>query len=199
MIKIAVLVSGGGTNLQSLIDGCKSGFIPGEIVLVVSSKPDAYALERARKENIEASVIEKKLFKNEEEYSAEIQKAVDKKKADLICLAGFLLKLAPNIVRTYKNKILNIHPALLPEFGGPGMYGIRVHETVLKSGQKYSGCTVHLVDEEFDHGPIVLQKRVPVEAGDTPVKLAERVLKEEHELYPAAVRMFAMGEIEQIL
>ncbi len=193
MIKIAVLVSGGGTNLQSLIDSCKSRFIPGEIVLVISSRQGAYALERARKENIDTVIIEKKDFKNEEEYSAEILKEVNKKNVDLICLAGFLLKLGANIIKAYKNKIMNIHPALLPSFGGKGMYGIKVHEEVLKSGEKYSGCTVHIVDEEYDHGQIILQKKVPVKKNDTPHMLAERVLKEEHKLYSEAVRKFALG------
>ncbi len=195
MIKIAVLVSGEGTNLQSLIDSCKSGFIPGEIVLVISSRQGAYALERARKENIDTVIIEKKDFKNEEEYSAEILKEVNKKSVDLICLAGFLLKLGSKIIKAYKNKIMNIHPALLPSFGGEGMYGIKVHEEVLKSGEKYSGCTVHIVDEEYDHGRIILQKKVPVKKNDTPHMLAERVLKEEHKLYPEAVKMFALGAI----
>ncbi|MBA7705664.1 Phosphoribosylglycinamide formyltransferase [subsurface metagenome] len=198
MIRIAVLVSGGGTNLQALIDNCKSGFIQGKIVLVISSRPQAYALKRAEKENIHTKVIEKKHYGNEKEYSDAIQREIRAKKVDLICLAGFLVKLSPNIIKTYESRIMNIHPALLPSFGGKGMYGIKVHEEVLKRGQKYSGCSVHLVDEEYDHGPVILQKKVPVKKDDTPQILAERILKEEHKLYPQAVRMFALGKIKQI-
>jgi len=188
--KIAVFVSGGGTNLQSLINGCKSGFIPGEINLVISSKKGVFAIERAKRENIPHFVIEYKDYSGEEEYSAALLKKVKEFNTDIICLAGFLVKLGKNIVSEYRNRILNIHPALLPDFGGKGMYGIRVHEAVLASGRKESGCSVHIVDEEYDHGPVILQRRLPVKDNDTPQSLARRVLKEEHKLYPEAVKKF---------
>lgn len=196
-IKIAVLVSGSGTNLQSLIDNCESGFIPGKIRIVLSSKGDAYALERARKAQIETLVIERKNFSGDEEYSAVILKEVKARDIDLICLAGFLKKLGVNIVRAYRNKIMNIHPALLPEFGGSGMYGLNVHKAVLSSNNKYTGCTVHFVDEKYDHGQIILQEKIAVLENDTPETLAERVLKLEHKLYPEAVRLFALGKIRK--
>jgi phosphoribosylglycinamide formyltransferase-1 len=196
LLRIAVLVSGSGTNLQSLIDSCRSGYIPGEIALVISSSPSAYSLERASKENIESIVIQRKNFNSDKEFSEEILKEVRARKTDLICLAGFLKKLGKNIVSAYRNRIMNIHPALLPKFGGQGMYGIRVHEAVLKSGEKYSGCTVHFVDEEYDRGPIILQKKVEVRQDDTPQTLAERILTEEHRLYPEAVKLFAEGKIK---
>ena len=195
MIKIAVLVSGSGTNLQSLIDNCKSGFIPGKICLVISSKGASYALERARKEQIETLVIERKNFTDDEEYSAAILKEVRLRDIDLICLAGFLKKLGVNIVSAYRNKIINIHPALLPKFGGSGMYGLNVHKAVLDSNEKYTGCTVHFVDEEYDHGQIIKQEKIAVLENDTPETLAKRVLKLEHKLYPEAVRKFALGKL----
>jgi formyltetrahydrofolate-dependent phosphoribosylglycinamide formyltransferase len=195
LIRIAVLVSGNGSNLQSLIDGCRSGYIPGEIKLVISSKSGAYALQRAIREDISTRSIERFNFINDEEYSAAILHEVKAKNIDLICCAGFLSKLGNNIISEYKNKIINIHPALLPAFGGKSMYGIKVHEEVLKSGAEYSGCTVHFVDEEYDHGPTIDQRRVEVLPGDTPQMLQARILKEEHELYPEVVRKIALGEV----
>lgn len=198
MIRIAVLVSGSGTNLQTLMDNCKSGYIPGKIVVVVSSNPDAYALKRAEKEGVESVVIQRKDFDSNEDFSAEILKEAEKRRVGLICLAGFVKKLGKNIIKAYDNRIMNIHPALLPSFGGKGMYGIRVHEQVLKSKEKYSGCTVHLVDEKYDHGPIILQKKVEIRKDDTPHTLAERVLKQEYKLYPEAVKLFAQGKLKGI-
>lgn len=197
-IKIGVLVSGGGTNLQAIIDSCESGYIPGRVVVVISNRKDAYALERAKKHNIPALFINPKDYKNLDEYSEKISEELIKKEVDLVCLAGFLLKLSPEFVRKFKNRIMNIHPALLPSFGGPGMYGHHVHEAVIKSGVKITGCTVHFVDEEYDHGPIILQKAVEVKDDDTPEKLAERVLKEEHKIYPEAIKLFAEKKLEII-
>ena len=197
-IKIGVLVSGGGTNLQAIIDSCESGYIPGRVVVVISNRKDAYALERAKKHNIPALFINPKDYRNLDEYSEKIAEELIKKEVDLVCLAGFLLKLSPEFVRKFKNRIMNIHPALLPSFGGPGMYGHHVHEAVIKSGVKITGCTVHFVDEEYDHGPIILQKAVEVKDDDTPEKLAERVLKEEHKIYPEAIKLFAEKKLEII-
>ncbi len=186
--RIAVFVSGNGTNLQSLIDRSKSGFIPGKIAFVFSSRPDAFALTRAKNAGIETMFLNRKRYKSNGAYCARILKEVKKRKIDLICLAGFLLKIEGDLLREYRGRILNIHPALLPQFGGKEMYGLRVHRRVLASGAKFSGCTVHFVDKKYDHGEIILQKVVPVKAGDTPETLQARVLKEEHKLYPAAVR-----------
>ncbi len=207
MIKIAVLVSGNGTNMQSLIDNCNSGYIPAKIVLVISNKNGVQALDRAKNEKIESLVIEKKNFEDKEEYSARILKEVQKRNIDLICLAGFLLQLGSNIVCAYKKRILNIHPALLPDFGGKGMYGIKVHKAVLESvgmsaaGKKYSGCTVHFVDEEYDHGSIIIQKKVKIADNETAESLSAKILKEEHKLYSEAVKKIIsiskyMGKIE---
>lgn len=192
-LKIGVLVSGGGTNLQAIIDACQTGNIPGEVVVVISNRKEAYALERAKKNRIEALYIDRKDFITNRDYAQRLAEEMDKREVELVCLAGFLLLIDSFFIDKYKNKIMNIHPALLPSFGGKGMYGIKVHEEVLKSGEKYSGCTVHMVDEEYDHGQIILQKKVHVKKNDTPHMLAERVLKEEHKLYPEAVKMFASG------
>jgi len=196
MIRIAVLVSGSGTNLQSLIDNCKSGYIPGKIVLVISSNPKAFAIERAKRAKIPVIVLNRKRYKNDWTYSKRILKEVRKKDVDLICLAGFLWKLAPNIIKEYRGRIMNIHPALLPKFGGKGMYGLRVHKAVLKAGEKFSGATVHFVDEKYDHGPIIIQKKLKVRNNETPESLAKRVLKIEHKIYPLAVRLFALGRLK---
>jgi phosphoribosylglycinamide formyltransferase-1 len=192
VINIAVLVSGSGSNLQALIDSCKTGYIPGKIVLVVSSSPSAYALKRAEKENIKTCVIERGAYENDDRFTADILTQIKALDTDLICLAGFLKKLGPEIIREYGKRIMNIHPALLPAFGGEGMYGIRVHEAVLKSGEEYSGCSVHWVDEKYDHGPVIMQKKVSIGRDDTPETLAARILEEEHKLYPEAVRKFAI-------
>ncbi|MDI6641865.1 MAG: phosphoribosylglycinamide formyltransferase, partial [Elusimicrobiota bacterium] len=145
ILKIGVLVSGSGTNLQAIIDACQSGYLPAKVVVVISNRKDAYALERAKRHNIEALFIDRKLYQNEISYSAKLVEELKMRQVDLVCLAGFLLKLGPNFIEQFRNRILNIHPALLPKFGGKGMYGHHVHEAVLKSGEKVSGCTVHFV------------------------------------------------------
>ncbi|MGM0567757.1 MAG: phosphoribosylglycinamide formyltransferase [Elusimicrobiota bacterium] len=188
MTNIAVFVSGSGSNLQALIDSCNSGFVPGEIKLVLSSKKNAYALVRAKKAGIESLCLRPADFSGEQEYSEEILRRVKKRNIDIICLAGFLSKLGNNIVNEYRNRILNIHPALLPKFGGKGMYGMRVHREVIKAGEKISGCTVHFVDENYDTGPVIMQKKVPVKKGEKAEELAARVLEEEHRLYPKALK-----------
>ncbi|MFN3966962.1 MAG: phosphoribosylglycinamide formyltransferase [Endomicrobiia bacterium] len=195
-IKIGILVSGGGTNLQAIIDSCESGYIPGKVVIVISNKKDAYALERAKKHNIPALFINPKDYKDMDEYSEKLAEELIKREVDLVCLAGFLLKISPGFIKKFENRIMNIHPALLPCFGGPGMYGHHVHEAVIKSGVKISGCTVHFVDEEYDHGPIIIQKAVEVKDDDTPETLAERILKEEHKIYPEAIKLFAEGKLK---
>lgn len=190
-MRVGVLVSGAGSNLKAILDAQKAGQLPGiEIVLVLSSKADAFALTHARNHKIESAVVERKAWPSEEAFQSAILEKLVHVRADVVCLAGYLKKLGPDIIRRFRGRILNIHPALLPKFGGPGMYGRFVHEAVLKAGEKESGCTVHIVDEEFDHGPALAQAKVPVMPGDTPESLAVRILEQEHKLYPKTVREF---------
>lgn len=196
-LRIGVLVSGGGTNLQSLIDSIANGKIQNaEIVCVISNKSNAYALERTRKHKIEALFINPKDSPDSERYSQKLADELKTRNVGLVCLAGFLLKLEQSFIRQFPGRIMNIHPALLPAFGGKGMYGHRVHEAVLDAGAKFSGCTIHFIDEIFDHGTIILQAVVPVLQDDTPETLAKRILEQEHKLYPEAVRLFASGKIK---
>jgi len=195
-LRIAVLASGNGTDLQSLIDAIKKKKIRAEIRIVISNNSDAYALERARKNNIKALHLSHKQFVTTEEFDSALVFALQGEKVDLICLAGYMKKLSPAVVRTFKNRMINIHPALLPAFGGEGMYGIHVHEAVIKSGARLSGVSVHFVDELYDHGAIIYQKAVPVKADDTPETLQKRVLRVEHQVYPYVVGLFADGKIE---
>jgi len=189
MAKIGVLVSGRGSNLQAIIDSCESGYIPNsKVVVVISNRENAYALERAKKHNIPGIFLNPKEYKNLEDYSQKLICIMEQYNVELICLAGFLLKLSENFIHRFKGKILNIHPALLPKFGGKNMYGHYVHEAVIKSGEKESGCTVHFVDEIYDHGEIIMQKKVPVFKTDTPETLAERILQQEHKIYPQAIK-----------
>lgn len=180
-MRIAVLLSGGGRSLQNLIDQ----ELPARIVLVISNKADAYGLERARNSSIPAHVVSKKDHPGEQ-FSQRIFELCREAKVDLVCLAGFLQLLT--IPDDFAGKVLNIHPALLPKFGGHGMYGHHVHEAVLAAGETVSGCTVHIATNEYDRGPIILQKQVPVLPGDTADTLAARVFAAECEAYPEAIR-----------
>lgn len=189
-LRVAVFASGGGTNLQALLDRFNSHDAPARIVLVVSDRSDAAALERARNAGVEAVVIP--VAGRPIDYvSRETLVSLESADVDLIALAGYLRLVPPAVVRRYRNRILNIHPALLPAFGGKGMFGLRVHRAVLDAGAKLSGATVHLVDEEYDTGEIITQWPVPVLPGDTPESLAARVLRVEHLLYPAAIELVA--------
>jgi formyltetrahydrofolate-dependent phosphoribosylglycinamide formyltransferase len=191
---LGVLVSGGGSNFEALARACGEGDIPDtRIHLLISNKPGVGALDRAARAGIESFVLEPKHFSDRTTYFERLAEELKKRGVDVVCLAGFLLKVEPNFIHHFPGRILNIHPSLLPKFGGKGMYGTRVHEAVLSSREEESGCTVHLVDEEFDHGPLLAQSRVPVLSGDTPATLAARVLVEEHRLYPEAVRDFIRG------
>ena len=188
MKNIAVFVSGGGSNFQAIHNQILSGNIPGEIVLVVSNNPDCGAIIYAEENSIQTFIVNNTRFSNPDTHENTLFQALLMAEVDLICLAGYMKLLPQNIVQQYKNKILNIHPALLPDFGGKGYYGMKVHEAVLKSGAEYSGVTVHFVDEKYDHGPIISQRKVKVLDTDTVEVLAERVLKVEHELYPEVVK-----------
>ena len=195
MTKIAVFASGEGTNLQALIEAAKSRRVRGEVVLVVSNKDDAGALRRAERAGIERVVVKPKDFADLDEYSAALAAECKKRGVELICLAGWLLHLKSPLLSAYPGRILNIHPSLLPSFGGKGLYGSRVHEEALACGAKVSGCTVHFVDEDYDRGPIVSQTPVPVLAEDTCATLAARVRAQEHWAYPEAVRLFCEGRL----
>ncbi|MBI5630638.1 MAG: bifunctional phosphoribosylaminoimidazolecarboxamide formyltransferase/IMP cyclohydrolase [Elusimicrobia bacterium] len=196
MTKIAVFASGEGTNLQALINACAARRIPGQIVLVVSNKAEAGALRRAKRAGIEAVVSSPKDFSTPEEYNANLAQLCRERGVELLCLAGFMLQLKAPLLKAYAWRILNIHPALLPAFGGPGMYGARVHEAVLKAGVRVSGCTVHFVDEFYDHGWIAAQATAPVLPSDTAETLSARVRTQEHWLYPKVVRLFCEGRLE---
>jgi formyltetrahydrofolate-dependent phosphoribosylglycinamide formyltransferase len=196
-VDLAVLLSGGGHTLQNFIDEIAAGRLDARIRVVVSSRRDAAGVQRAREAGIPCHVVERRRFASSEEFSAAITEALEPYAVDLVLLAGFLqLYLFPD---KYRGRVLNIHPGLLPRYGGRGMYGHYVHEAVLAAGETESGCTVHLADHEYDHGPIVLQRRVPVLPGDTPETLAERVFAAECEAYPEAVRLFAAGKLPQPL
>jgi phosphoribosylglycinamide formyltransferase-1 len=194
-LRIAVFASHGGSNLQSLIDGCAAGTINGDIVVVVSNNRKAYALERAQKHDIETLLISDRDFVNETAYTQELLHQLTVRSVELICLAGYMKKVPDELIRTYHNRILNIHPALLPKFGGKGMFGIHVHEAVLAAGERETGVTIHLVNEVYDNGKILAQRRVAVQPDDTPESLQQRVLEIEHQLYPETVAKIASGEL----
>lgn len=193
LLRIAILVSGKGrgSNMAALVEACRDGRIDGEVVLVIGTRDDMPALQRAQSLDVPVEVINPKQFESDEEYGQALLASLERAGADLICLAGYMRLLPLSVVRHYPRRILNIHPALLPEFGGQGMYGLHVHEAVLASGAKETGCTVHFVDEQYDTGPILLQTKLPVEPNDTPETLAARLLPLEHETYIRAVQMFA--------
>lgn len=198
MKNIAVLVSGGGTNLQALINAQKNGIIKnGKITCVIASKPDAYALERAKQNNIPTLVIPRKEYDSVSDYTRAVTDALIEKKADLVVYAGFMTILDEQIVKAFPNKMMNVHPSLIPSFCGKGFYGLHVHEEVLKKGVKLTGATVHFVTEECDGGPIILQKAVEIKNDDTPTTLQKRVMEEaEWVILPKAVSLFCEDRIE---
>lgn len=198
MLNIVVLVSGGGTNLQALIDAEKNGKIKnGRITCVISSKADAYALERAKQNGIATRVLPRKDYADAASYSQAILAALREEQADLVVYAGFMTILDESVCKAYPNRMMNVHPALIPSFCGKGFYGLHVHEAALEKGVKLSGATVHFVTEVCDGGPIILQKAVPVENGDTPETLQKRIMEQaEWEILPQAVSLFCEGRIE---
>jgi len=197
-LRVGVLASGGGTNLQSLLDNCAAGRLEAEIAVVISDV-ECGALERARKAGVPAVLIDRRdktRFPTRADFDRAVLARLREGEVELVCLAGYLRIMTAELVDAYAGRMLNIHPALLPSFGGPGMWGHHVHQAVLDYGCKVSGCSVHLVWLETDGGPIVLQRAVPVEEEDTPETLAARILPHEHELYSQAVQLFAEGRVE---
>lgn len=190
-MNIVILCSGSGTNLQAIIDSVKSGYIPAKIALVVSDNKDAYALTRAKDAGIETLVLNSKDFKTREDFDKEIIKNLKKRNVELVVLAGFMRLMSPYFIKEYKNRVINIHPALLPSF--KGTHGIK---DALDYGVKVTGPTVHFVDEKLDHGPIILQRAVEVKDDDTEETLLERVHKEEYKIYPEAIKLFVEGRLK---
>jgi phosphoribosylglycinamide formyltransferase 1 len=191
-VKLGVLVSGRGSNLQAIIDNIEQGFLPAEIAVVISDQHDAYALERARKHNIPAIHMSATAFKRKrDEYDAFLVTELQKNKVELVCLAGFMRIITPTLIKAFPNRILNIHPALLPAF--PGLH---VQKAALDHGVKFSGCTVHFVDEGMDTGPIIIQAVVPILDDDTEDSLSERILKQEHKIYSRAIHLYAEGKLK---
>lgn len=197
MVNVAVLVSGGGTNLQALLDAEKEGkYRNAHIALVVASKPGVYALERAAKAGVESAVVSRKDFASADEFNDAMLNTLKKHGIGAVVLAGYLSMVGENVIAAYRDKILNVHPSLIPSFCGPGFYGLRVHEAALAKGVKVTGATVHLVNEKYDDGRIVLQKAVDVLPGDTPEVLQRRVMEQaEWILLPRALDMLTSGEV----
>lgn len=194
-LPIAVFISGGGTNLQALLDAAAAGRLQAEVRLVIASHAGAAGIERARAAGVAVRVLRSSEFASLEAFRREMMAALRRSGARLLVLAGYMKKLPPEVIRAFPDAILNVHPALLPKFGGRGYYGRRVHEAVLAAGETISGATVHIVNETYDEGPTLLQEEVPVLPGDTPDRLAERVLAVEHRILPEAVQAFAEGRM----
>ena len=198
LLPIAVMVSGAGrgSNLAALIEACAAGQIPGRIALVIGTRADAPALERARRAGSAVLVVSPRKYEGDEAgYASALLRALQKRDISLICLAGYMRRLPAPVLAAYPGRAMNIHPALLPLFGGQGMYGENVHRAVLESGMKVSGCTAHFVDNDYDGGPIIAQRAVPVLDADTPQTLAARVLEQEHLVYAEAAQWFAEGRL----
>lgn len=198
MKRIAVLISGSGSDLQSVIDRVAAGGIDGKIEVVISSNAQAFGLERAKRAGIDTRVYAKSEFSSLEEMYADMIGFLRARGVELVVLAGYMSILTPNIVQAFPNAILNIHPALIPSFCGKGYYGLKVHEAALAYGVKLSGCTVHFVNEEADGGPIILQESVAVLDDDTPESLQKRILEVEHRLLPDAVALFCADRLEVV-
>ena len=197
MLRVCVLVSGGGTNLQAILDAMDHGAVTNAVVVkVISNNPGAYALERAKNHGIAAECVSPKDFSDREAFNEALLSRVEACRPDLIVLAGFLVKIPPMMIEKFRNRIINVHPSLIPSFCGVGYYGLKVHEAALSRGVKVTGATVHFVDEGMDSGPILLQKAVEVKEGDTPEILQKRVMEEaEWQILPKAIHMIANGMI----
>lgn len=199
-LRIAVMVSGQGrgSNMQAIIDGCKSGKINGEVALVIGVKDDAPAMERARDQGVPNLAISPKAFDSAEAYDDAVFSALQSNSIDLICLAGYMRVLGQKIIDAWRDRIMNVHPALIPSFCGKGMYGHHVHEAVIARGVKFTGVTVHFVDEDYDTGPIILQAVVGVDSDDTPDSVASKVLVQEHKAYTEAISLFSQGRLKVV-
>lgn len=194
-MRLAVFASGGGTNLQALLDAIDRGTLPATMACCISNTPDARALDRAHQADVPTAVVSPIDYDDPTTFGDALLDVLADHNASFVALAGYMIKIPANVVETYRGRMTNIHPALLPAFGGQGMYGMNVHEAVIEYGAHWSGATVHLVDEEYDHGPIVLQEPVPVYPDDTPQVLADRIKNVEHRLYPEALRLFAQDRV----
>lgn len=194
-LRLAAFASGGGSNVQSILDAIDGGTLDAELALVVTDRPGIGVLDRAERHDIPTLVLPPADFDDADAFGAALLEVLGAHGVDFVALAGYLKHVPPAVVRAFRHRMLNVHPSLLPAFGGPGFYGRRVHEAALAYGVRWSGATVHLVDEEYDTGPIVLQEPVRVHADDTPEALAARVLAVEHRLYPEALRLFATGRV----
>lgn len=199
-IRIAVLVSGHGrgTNMQSIIDACRDGRIDGKVALVVGVKEESPAIARAAESGVETVVLNPKSFDSVDDYDRSMLESLQSRGIDLICLAGYMRMLGQCVIDSFRNRIMNVHPALIPMFAGKGMYGSHVHEAAIARGVRFSGCTVHFVDEDYDTGPIIIQTIVPVHQDDTPEALAARILPEEHATYARAIQLFAEGRLQVV-
>jgi phosphoribosylglycinamide formyltransferase-1 len=195
-MNIAIFASGRGTNFQAILSAIDAGLLSARVTVLISNKSDATALDIARARRIQTSHLSQKMFPSEEALAEAMLNVLSLQRSELIVLAGYLKKIPLQVIRRYRNRIVNIHPALLPFFGGAGMYGHYVHEAVIASGMKVTGATVHLVDEEYDRGPIVMQKTIEIVQEDTPDSLAAKVLKIEHEIFPLALKAFAEVKIK---
>ena len=194
-LNLAVLISGGGSNLQALIDACTAHDFPAQIQVVISNRPDAYGLERAQQAGIPAITVDHKEYQGREEFENALQEHLSQYSIDLICLAGFMRILTSGFISNWPEQIINTHPALLPKFGGEGMYGHNVHEAVLAAGEAQSGASIHFVIPEVDQGEVIVQQAVDVMDGDTADTLAARVLEQEHIIYPQAVKIIAQKRL----
>jgi phosphoribosylglycinamide formyltransferase-1 len=195
-MRLAVFASGGGTNFQAILDAVDRGTLPAEPVCCVSNVPDAGALERAERAGVPTAVVPPGDYDDPAAFGDALLDVLSAHDVTFVALAGYMIKVPANVVEAYRGRMTNVHPALLPAFGGQGMYGMHVHQAVIEYGAHWSGATVHLVDEEYDHGPIVLQEPVPVYPDDTPQALADRIKTVEHRLYPDALRLFAEGRVD---
>lgn len=195
-LMLGFLASHTGTNMQAIIDAIKEGRLDAKACAVISNNSNSVALERARNEGIPAYHISSKKYPDEQDLDNAIINALKENGVDTVILAGYMKKLSPRVIQAFKGRVLNIHPALLPKFGGKGLYGMYVHEAVIEAGEKVSGATVHLVDEHYDHGRILNQRTVEVAPDDTPETLAQKVLKIEHQLYVETLQKIASGEIQ---
>ena len=193
---LGIFASGRGSNFQAILNSIREGWLDAEIRLLLSNNPDAGAITTAKENNIPAAVISSGDFSPRSLFVDAMLSALSRHGVQLIALAGYMKKIPIEVISAYRNRIVNIHPALLPSFGGKGMYGHYVHEAVIEQGCKVTGVTVHIVDEVYDHGPIVAQRCVPVEENDTAATLAAHVLKVEHQLYPEVLQLFALGRVE---